>query len=100
MHDVEAAIRERVSSYVEELTTGRDVESAGDYYTWDARLLGPGIDLDRSGIMEGIRAVFDAGTEVKVDRRTVELFCTKTRPMRSPRPRTPSSMPTAQKGHE
>lgn len=44
----EAAIRERIASYVEELTTGRDLEAAADYYTWDVRLIGPGMDLDRS----------------------------------------------------
>ena len=69
-----AAIAERTSSYVEQLTSSRDAEAARDYYTEDARLLGPGIDLDRSAVIDGIRAAFEAGIEVLVSRRTLELF--------------------------
>ena len=70
----EAAIAERASSYLEQLTEERGAEAARDYYTEDARLLGPGMDLDRSGVIEGMRAVFEAGNEVQVNRRTLELF--------------------------
>ena len=31
--------------------------------------LGPGMDLDRSGVIEVIRAAFEAGIEVQVNRR-------------------------------
>jgi ketosteroid isomerase-like protein len=72
--EVEAAVAQRISGYIENLTVQRDVESARDYFTEDARLLGPGIDLDRSGVVEQIRAVFDAGIQVQVTRRTLELF--------------------------
>ena len=70
----QAAITERISSYLEVLTVVRDAEVARDYYTEDARLLGPGMDLDQSGVVEGIRAVFEAGIEVQFDRRTLEFF--------------------------
>ena len=43
----EAAIAERASSYLEQLTVERDAGPARDYYTEDARLLGPGMDLDQ-----------------------------------------------------
>ena len=69
-----AAIAERTSSYVEQLTSSRDAEAARDYYTDDARLLGPGMDLDRSAVIDGIRAAFEVGIEVLVSRRTLELF--------------------------
>ncbi len=70
----QAAITERISSYLEVLTVVRDAEAARDYYTEDARLLGPGMDLDRSGMIEAIHAVFEAGIEVQFNRRTLEVF--------------------------
>lgn len=72
--DPAAAIADRVSGYIEDLTVHRDAELARDYYTEDARLLGPGIDLNRESLVAGIRAVFDAGTQVQVNRSTLELF--------------------------
>ncbi len=72
--ETEAAIAERVSSYLRVLTVERDAEAASDYYTDDARLFGPGIDLDQSGVVEGLRAVFESGMEVQVNRRTLEIY--------------------------
>jgi ketosteroid isomerase-like protein len=72
--ETEAAITKRVSSYLNVLTVERYAEAASDYYTEDARLLGPGMDLDRSGVVEGLRSVFGSGMEVQVDRRTLELY--------------------------
>lgn len=72
--ETEAAIAERVSSYLRVLTVERDADAAKDYYTEDARLLGPGMDLNRSGVVEGIRAAFGAGMEVQVNRRTLEIY--------------------------
>ena len=72
--DAATAIAERIDMYLEQLTAERDVEAAEDFYTHDARLLGPDTDLDRPGIVAAIRSVFDAGVEAKVRRRTLELF--------------------------
>lgn len=70
----EAAIAERIADYIDVLTTQRNASVAADFYTDDARLLGPGIDLDRQRIVDGIQAVMSAGTEVEVNRETLELF--------------------------
>lgn len=67
-------IAERVASYVAAIERA-DVDAAADYWTEDARLIGPGIDLDRSAVLDGMRSVFDAGTRVDVlGRPTLELF--------------------------
>ncbi len=67
-------IAERVAGYVAAIERG-DVDAAADYWTEDARLIGPGFDLDRSEVLEGMRAVFGAGTTVAVlGRPTLELF--------------------------
>lgn len=69
-----AQISERTSGYLETLERG-DVEGAGDYWTEDATLLGPGIELDRANILAGMRSVVDADTRVDVlDRRSIEMF--------------------------
>lgn len=70
----EAAIAERIADYIDVLTMQRNAQMAGDFYTDDARLLGPEIDLDRQRVIDGIQAVLDAGTEVEVNRETLELF--------------------------
>lgn len=70
----ESAIRDRITGYLEQLTVLGDPDAAGDYYTADARILGPGVDLDRSSVIGGIRSVLGAGTRVVVNRRTLELF--------------------------
>ena len=72
--ETETAIAERVSSYLRILTVERDPAAAKDYYTEDARLLGPSMDLDRSGVVEGLRSVFGSGMEVQIKRRTLELY--------------------------
>ena len=74
MAAAQTEIAERIASYIEVLTNQRDAELARDYYTEDARLLGPGIDLDRSAIIDGIRSVLDAGSRVQVSRQSLELF--------------------------
>ena len=72
--DVEAEIAERLSGYLDAFER-RDIEAARDYWTEDARLIAPGIDRDRSSVLEGLQSTFDAGTRIDVlDRRTVELF--------------------------
>ena len=69
-----AEIAKTISSYIECLTLQRDARAAGDYYTADARMLGPGMDLDRAALIEGMRAAFDSYPEVRVNRQTLELF--------------------------
>ena len=71
---VPAEIAKRISSYIECLTVQRDAQGAGDYYTADARLLGPDLDLDRAAMIEGMHAAFASYPEVKVNRRTLEFF--------------------------
>jgi ketosteroid isomerase-like protein len=71
---IEAELAQRISDYVEVLTVHRDADLAGDYYTEDARLVGPGMDLDRLTLVEGIRETFEAGIQVQVNRRTLEVF--------------------------
>jgi ketosteroid isomerase-like protein len=67
-------IAERLAGYLAAIERG-DVGAAADYWTEGARLLGPGFDLDRSAVLEAMRAVFDAGTRVDVlSRTTLELF--------------------------
>lgn len=68
------AIAESIASYIDVLTVQRDPKLAADYYTEDARLLGPSMDLDRAGVVDGIRAAFEAGVQIRVERRTLELF--------------------------
>lgn len=69
-----AEIEERIGSYLEQLTLARDAEAARDFYTQDARLLGPGTDLDRAGVLDAIRSAFEAGMELRAERRTLELW--------------------------
>jgi ketosteroid isomerase-like protein len=67
-------IAERVAEYLAAIE-GADVAKAGDYWAENARLIGPGIDLNRQNVLEGMQSVFDAGTRVDVlGRKTVELF--------------------------
>ena len=72
--DAAAAIKKSIQSYLHQVTTERDLEETADFYTEDARLIGPDTDLDRLGIIDSIRAVFESGVEVQVGRRTIELF--------------------------
>jgi ketosteroid isomerase-like protein len=69
-----AELAKRVSDYLEVLTVHRDADLAREYYTEDARLVGPGMDLDRPSLVEGMRGTFEAGIQVKVNRRTLEVF--------------------------
>ena len=71
---VEAELAQRISDYLEVLTEHRDADLARDYYTEDARLVGPGMDLDRPSLVEGMRGTFEAGIQVQVNRRTLEVF--------------------------
>ena len=71
---VEAEIAKRISDYLEVLTVHRDADLARDYYTEDARLVGPGTDMDRPSLVEGMRGTFEAGIQVQVNRRTLEVF--------------------------
>ena len=71
---VEAQLAQRISDYLEVLTAHRDADVAGEYYTEDARLVGPGMDMDRPTLVEGMRGTFEAGVEVQVNRRTLEVF--------------------------
>jgi ketosteroid isomerase-like protein len=67
-------ISNRISGYLDALKR-RDVQAAGEYWTEDSRLIGPGIDLDRSQLLEGLRSAFAAGTQVNVLKRpTIEFF--------------------------
>jgi len=70
----EAEIASRISGYVAALTDDRDAEAARDYYTADARLLGPGFEFDRPAVVREIQAAFEAGAEIHVNRQTLELF--------------------------
>ena len=69
-----AEIADRIASYIDVLTVTRDADLAGAYYTEDAMLLGPGMNVDHAGVVEGVRAAFDAGITVEVKRETLELF--------------------------
>jgi ketosteroid isomerase-like protein len=62
-----------VSGYLAAIE-GADVAAAGDYWAEDARLIAPGVSLDRASLLDGVRSIFGAGTRVRVQRRTVELF--------------------------
>lgn len=67
-------IAERIAGYLHAVEMS-DVDRAADYWTADARLIGPGVHLERSAILNGMRTVFDAGTKVDVlDRSTLEFF--------------------------
>ena len=72
--DASSEIAARIDGYLSQITEYRDVDAAGDFYTPDARLIMPGAEMDRAGVIEVIRGVFDAGINVRVQRRTVELF--------------------------
>jgi len=71
---VEEEIAQRISDYLEVLRVARDADVAGEYYTEDARLLGPGMDSDRRSLVEGMRSTFDSGVQVQVNRQTIEVF--------------------------
>ena len=71
---MDAAIADRISGYLSVLTVERDADAVAEYYTDDARLLGPGMDLDKAGVVDGLRSLFGAGMRLEIDRRTIELF--------------------------
>ena len=71
---VKAEIAQRISDYLEVLTVHRDADAAREYYTEDARLVGPGMAMDRPSLVEGMRGTFEAGIQVQVNRRTLEVF--------------------------
>ncbi len=67
-------ISKRIFDYLDALKR-QDVQAAGEYWTEDSRLIGPGIDLDRSHLLEGLRSAFAAGIQVNVLKRsTIEFF--------------------------
>lgn len=72
--DAAAAIAQSIDGYLEQLTNSRDLEAAADFYTPDAKLIGPDTDMGRSDLVETLHSVFENGIEVDVNRRTVELF--------------------------
>jgi ketosteroid isomerase-like protein len=69
-----AEIAQRISDYLEVLTVFRDADMAGEFYTEDARLLGPGMDADRPSVVEGMKDTFGSGIQIQVNRRTLEIF--------------------------
>ena len=71
---VETQLSQRISDYLEVLTVHRDADVAREYYTEDARLMGPGMDMDRPSLVENMRSTFEAGIQVQVNRRTLEVF--------------------------
>lgn len=69
-----AEIADRVTGYLAAIQDA-DVAAAADYWAEDARMIGPGMDLDRQGVLEGMEAAFGASTRVRVLRReTIEMF--------------------------
>ena len=70
----EAEITSRISAYVDVLTVARDAEAARDFYTDDAKLLGPGFEFARSTVVREIQAAFAAGAQIQVKRHTHEFF--------------------------
>jgi CubicO group peptidase (beta-lactamase class C family)/pimeloyl-ACP methyl ester carboxylesterase/ketosteroid isomerase-like protein len=69
----EEEIRRTIYEYLSVLERG-DSEAARAFYTEDARLLVPGADLDRSGVVAGIEAAVRAGSVEVLDRETLDLF--------------------------
>src|SRR5688572_17379836 len=61
-------IAERVSGYLAAIQAA-DVAAAGEYWAEDARLVGPGMDLSRQAILDGMASVFGTGTRVRVVER-------------------------------
>ncbi len=68
------AIGQSIDGYLEQLTGKRNLEAAADFYTQDARLIGPGTDMGRADVVETLRSVFEGDIQVQVNRRTLELF--------------------------
>ncbi len=67
-------ISKSISAYLDAIKR-QDVQAAGEYWTEDSRLVGPGMQLDRSQLLEGMRSAFATGIQVNVLRRpTIELF--------------------------
>src|SRR5687767_10073414 len=67
-------IESRISAYLDVIKQ-RDVDALADFWTDDALLLAPGVELNRASILQGMRSVFEAGTRVHVlNRVTSELF--------------------------
>jgi ketosteroid isomerase-like protein len=67
-------IAQRVSGYLAAIQTA-DVAAAGEYWAEDARLTGPGMDLSRQAVLDGMTSTFRAGTRVRVvERKSLELF--------------------------
>ena len=67
-------ISKRIFGYLDALKR-QDVQAAGEYWTEDSRLIGPGIDLDKSHLLEGLSSTFAAGVQFNVVKRpTIELF--------------------------
>lgn len=67
-------IAERVAGYLDAIERS-DIAAVADYWTEDAQLIGPGMNLHRSTILDGMRSVFDTGTKVDVlARETLEVF--------------------------
>ncbi len=71
---VESEIAQRIAGYLEVLTVHRDADLAGEYWTEDARLVSPGMNVDRAGLVDGLRGAFEAGVQVEVSRQTIEVF--------------------------
>ena len=67
-------IESRIAGYLDAIKR-RDVDAISDFWTGDAVLLGPGMELNRASILQGMQSVFKAGTRVHVLKRvTSELF--------------------------
>ena len=67
-------ISKRIFGYLDALKR-QDVQAAGEYWTEDSKLIGPGMELDRSQILEGLRSAFASGIQVNVlNRPTIEFF--------------------------
>ena len=71
---IASQLSQRISDYIDVLTVHRDADMAGEYYTGDARLVGPGMDMDLPTLVESLRSTFEAGIQVQVNRRTLEVF--------------------------
>lgn len=67
-------ISKAISGYLDALKR-QDVQEAGEYWTEDSKLIGPGIELDRSQLLEGLQSAFAGGIQVNVLKRpTIEVF--------------------------
>ena len=67
-------ISNRILGYLDAIER-QDVQAAGEYWTEDCKLVGPGIELNRSQLIEGLQQAFSGGVQVDVIKRpTIELF--------------------------